>query len=52
MLPACSRHAQGDFSDAEKAELLQAGAVGIGLGQLRLRTETAAVALCAACALL
>jgi len=41
----------GDFSEAEKTALIAAGAVGVGLGNLRLRTETAALALVAACTL-
>jgi 16S rRNA (uracil1498-N3)-methyltransferase len=41
----------GDFSDAEKEALRHAGALGVGLGLLRLRTETAAIALSAACVL-
>jgi 16S rRNA (uracil1498-N3)-methyltransferase len=42
----------GDFTDAEKHSMAQAGAVSVGLGELRLRTETAAVALTAAACLL
>ena len=38
----------GDFTAAERDALLDAGAVGVSLGDLRLRTETAAVALVAA----
>lgn len=41
---------EGDFTEAELAELQQAGASAVGLGQTRLRVETAAVAaLAAAC---
>ena len=39
---------EGDFTPAEVERLLEAGAVAVGLGPLRLRVETAAVALLAA----
>jgi 16S rRNA (uracil1498-N3)-methyltransferase len=39
---------EGDFSAAEVEALLAAGAVPVGLGPLRLRAETAAIALLAA----
>lgn len=42
----------GDFTDAEKQALNLAGAISVGLGDLRLRTETAAIALTAAASLL
>ena len=35
---------EGDFTAAEKQQLLAAGAVAVGLGPLRLRVETAAIA--------
>ena len=47
-----ARTAQGDFTPGEKEALLQAGALGVGLGELRLRTETAALAVLSACAML
>ena len=42
---------EGDFSPAELAALVEAGARPVGLGSNRLRTETAAVALLSACLL-
>ena len=39
---------EGDFTPTEVEQLLDAGAVAVGLGPLRLRVETAAVALLAA----
>ena len=42
---------EGDFTDAEKAALIEAGARAVGLGRLRLRAETAAIAMLASCAL-
>jgi 16S rRNA (uracil1498-N3)-methyltransferase len=42
----------GDFTEEEKRALTQAGAIAVGLGDLRLRTETAAVALVSACLLI
>ncbi|GIL73251.1 hypothetical protein Vretifemale_3476 [Volvox reticuliferus] len=42
---------EGDFTPAELAALVQAGARPVGLGPNRLRTETAAVGLLAACLL-
>lgn len=39
----------GDFTEEEKASLLAAGAHSVALGPLRLRTETAALALVSAC---
>lgn len=41
----------GDFTPAEKEQLAEAGALGVGLGELRLRTETAAFALASCCVL-
>ena len=41
----------GDFTDAEKQAMAQVCAISVGLGELRLRTETAAIALVAACQL-
>jgi len=38
---------EGDFTDEELARLAEAGAVAVGLGPLRLRVETAAVAIMA-----
>jgi len=38
---------EGDFTDEEIADLLDAGAIPVGLGPLRLRVETAAVAIMA-----
>ena len=35
---------EGDFTDLEIRELVDAGATPVGLGPLRLRVETAAVA--------
>ncbi|EFJ51909.1 hypothetical protein VOLCADRAFT_56392, partial [Volvox carteri f. nagariensis] len=42
---------EGDFTPAELAALVQAGARPVGLGTNRLRTETAAIGLLAACLL-
>jgi 16S rRNA (uracil1498-N3)-methyltransferase len=42
----------GDFTSAEKDALTQAGATGVGLGNLRLRTETAALSLAVVCQLM
>ena len=39
---------EGDFTDEEKAAIVAAGARGVGLGALRLRVETAALAILAA----
>lgn len=39
---------EGDFTAAEKAAIVAAGAKGIGLGSLRLRVETAAIGLLSA----
>lgn len=39
---------EGDFTPAEVDALLEAGGIAVGLGPLRLRVETAAVALLAA----
>jgi 16S rRNA (uracil1498-N3)-methyltransferase len=39
---------EGDFTPTEVHQLLDAGALAVGLGPLRLRVETAAVALLAA----
>ena len=36
---------EGDFTDEEVAALVEAGARPVGLGPLRLRVETAAVAI-------
>lgn len=36
---------EGDFTAEELCQLINAGAVNVGLGSLRLRTETAAIAL-------
>ena len=38
---------EGDFTDDELARLAEAGAVAVGLGPLRLRVETAAIAIMA-----
>jgi 16S rRNA (uracil1498-N3)-methyltransferase len=38
---------EGDFTDDELARLEEAGAIAVGLGPLRLRVETAAVAIMA-----
>ncbi len=35
---------EGDFTNAEKQQMLEAGALAAGLGPLRLRVETAAIA--------
>ncbi len=42
---------EGDFTPAELAALVDAGALPVGLGANRLRTETAAIGLLAACML-
>jgi 16S rRNA (uracil1498-N3)-methyltransferase len=42
---------EGDFTDEELQQLREAGALQVGLGGSRLRTETAAVALLALSAL-
>ena len=38
---------EGDFTPAELEQLRAAGALPVGLGELRLRAETAAIALLA-----
>ncbi len=42
---------EGDFTPAELDKLLAAGAFAVGLGNSRLRAETAAIALLAAAAI-
>lgn len=42
---------EGDFTPEEKGVIVAAGATGVGLGSLRLRVETAAVALLSAVSL-
>jgi 16S rRNA (uracil1498-N3)-methyltransferase len=42
---------EGDFTEAEKGLLRQAGAVGVSLGPNRLRVETAALVLATATSL-
>lgn len=39
---------EGDFTTEELGSLMAAGAIPVGLGDLRLRTETAAIALLSA----